>query len=57
VSEHPAAEWAHDKARRKQQGCVELLHDRIGIREELASEIEREGCVGVEIVPFDQIAD
>lgn len=57
VSEHPAAKRAHDKAGREQQRCVELLHDRIGIREELASEIEREGGVGVEIVPFDQIAD
>ena len=57
VSEHPAAERAHDKAGREQKRCVELLYDRIGIREELAGEIEREGGVGVEIVPFDQIAD
>ena len=57
VSEHPAAERAHQEASREQQCCVELLHDRIGIRKEIAGEIEREGGVGVEVVPFDQIAD
>src|SRR5262249_16517410 len=39
------------------QRCIELLNDRIGMGKEIAGEIEREGCVGVEVVPFDQIAD
>jgi hypothetical protein len=57
VSEHPAAERTHQEAGREQQCCVELLYDRIGIRKEIAGEIKREGGVGVEVVPFDQIAD
>jgi hypothetical protein len=57
VSEHPAAERAHEEAGREQQRSVELLHDRIGVRKEIAGEIEGEGSVGVEVVPFDQIAD
>src|SRR6185312_17275923 len=36
---------------------VELLHDRIAVREECRREIQRKRGVGVEIVPLDQIAD
>jgi hypothetical protein len=35
---------------------IELLHDGVGVREEGRREIQREGGVGVEVVPFDEIA-
>src|SRR4051794_7356949 len=57
IAEHPAAERPHDKTDRKQHRRVELLHHRIGVREEGGREIKREGRVGVEVVPLDQIAD
>ena len=57
IAEHPAADRPHDEARRKQHRGVELLHHRIGIGEKGRREIKREGRVGVEIVPLDQIAD
>ena len=57
MAEQPAADRAHDEAEREQDGGVQLLHDRIVAGEERAGEIEREGRVGVEVVPLDQIAD
>ena len=36
---------------------VQLLDDRIAAGEERAGEIEREGGVGVEVVPLDEVAD
>ena len=57
MAEQPAADRTHDEAEREQDRGVQLLDDRIGARKERAGEIEREGGVGVEVVPLDQIAD
>ena len=57
VAEQPAAERAHQEGRGEQHGGVELLHHGIAVREEGRREIQRERRIGVEIVPFDEIAD
>jgi hypothetical protein len=57
VAEQPAADGAHDEADGEQDSGVELLHDGVVAREERAREIQREGRVGIEIVPLDQVAD
>ena len=56
-AEQPAAERPHQEGGGEQHRRVELLHHRIGVREERGREIQRESGVGVEIVPFDEIAD
>jgi hypothetical protein len=55
-AEKPAAQRAHQEGRGEQHGRIELLDDRIIGREEGRREIQREGGVGIEVVPFDQIA-
>jgi hypothetical protein len=56
-AEQPAAERAHQECRREQHRGVELLHHGIAVRKERRRKIQRERGVGVEIVPFDEIAD
>ena len=57
VAEQPAADRPHDEAEREEDRGVELLDDRVAAGEERAGEIEREGRVGVEVVPLDEVAD
>ncbi len=56
LPEQKAAQRPDEKARRKEERDIKLLHDWIGRREKRACKIEGEGGIGVEIVPFDQIA-
>src|SRR5262249_2473517 len=35
---------------------VQLLHDRIALREELGREVKSECRIGVKIIPFDEIS-
>ncbi|MHC2257627.1 hypothetical protein ACVILK_007319 [Bradyrhizobium embrapense] len=56
-AEQPAAERSHQEGGGEQHGGIELLHHRIAVREERRREIQCERRVGVEIVPFDEIAD
>ncbi len=55
LPEQPAADRPHHESDRKQEGGIELLHHRIFVREERRGEIEGEGGIGEEVVPFDQI--
>jgi hypothetical protein len=57
VSEQPAAEGTHQEGRGEQHGGIELLHHRIAVRKECRREVQRKRRVGVEIIPFDEIAD
>src|SRR5438105_7493291 len=56
-TEQPAAQRPHQEGCRKQHGSVELLHHWIAVWEECRREVKRERRVGVEIIPFDEIAD
>ena len=56
IAEQPAAERAHQEGGGEQHGRIELLHDGIAVRKEGRCEIQRESGVGVEVVPFDEIA-
>ncbi len=56
IAEQPAAERPHQEGGGKQHGRIELLNDGVGVREEGRREIQGEGGVGVEVVPFDEIA-
>ncbi len=56
IAEQRAAERAHEKCRGEEGGRRELLRERIGLRKEGAGEIERKRRIGVNIIPFDQIA-
>src|SRR5215469_16912279 len=57
VSEQPSADRPHHEAYGKQNRGVQLLDDRIAARKERIREIQREGGVRIEVVPFDKIAD
>jgi hypothetical protein len=57
VAEQPAAERPHQEGRCEQHSGVELLHHRVAVRKEGRREVERERRVGVEVIPFDEIAD
>jgi hypothetical protein len=57
MAEQPSPEWTHQEPGGEQDGGVQLLHNEILGGEEMRREIEREGGVGVKIVPFDEIAD
>src|SRR5437868_272153 len=56
-TEQPAAQRPHQEGCRKQHGSVELLHHWIAVWEECRREVKRERRIGVEIIPFDEIAD
>lgn len=56
-AEQPAAERPHQEGGGEQHGGIELLHHRVAVGKERRREIQREGGVGVEIIPFDEIAD
>src|SRR4051812_33257357 len=57
MAEQPAADRAHDEPEREQDGGVQLLDDRVVAGKERAREVQREGRVGIEVVPLDEIAD
>ena len=57
IAEQPSAQRTHQEPRREEQRGIELLHHWVGIREEGAREVEREGRISIKVVPFDQIAD
>ena len=57
IAEQPAAERPHQEGRGEQHCGIELLHHGVAVREEDRREIQRERRIGVEIVPFDEIAD
>src|SRR5262245_8813047 len=57
MSEQPAADRPHDEADRKQDSGIELLGDGVISREKRICEIQRKRGVGVDVVPFDEIAD
>src|SRR3954470_7759559 len=57
ITEYPAAERPHQETRREKKRRIKLLHHGIGRWEEGAGEIKRESRVGVEIIPFNEIAD
>src|SRR5262245_66033052 len=57
MSEQPAPDRSHDKAYGKQDRGIELLYDGIFTRKERTREVEREGGVGVEIIPLHQVAN
>src|SRR5580704_13303566 len=56
VAKQPSAQRTHQESQCEKKPGVKLLHQRIGIREESASEIERKRRVCVKIIPLDQIA-
>src|SRR6202011_3518489 len=47
----------HQEGRGEQHRRIELLYDGIAVRKECRREVKRERRVGVEIIPFDEIAD
>jgi hypothetical protein len=57
MSEQPSADGTHDETEREEDRGVQLLDDGIRAGKERAGKIEREGGIGVEVVPLDQIAD
>ena len=57
IAEQPATEGTHQKGSGEQHGCVELLHHRIAVGEEGRRKIQRERGIGIEVVPFDEIAN
>ncbi len=57
MSKQPASDRTHQESGREQHRYVELLHHDVLTREEGTGEIERESGIGVEIEPFDQVAD
>jgi len=57
MTEQPAADRPDDEADCEQDRGVQLLDDGIVPGKEGAGEVQRERRVGVEVVPFDEIAD
>ena len=57
VAKQPAAERAHEERGGEQDRRVELLYDRIALGKKRRREVKRERRVGVEIIPFDEVAD
>jgi hypothetical protein len=57
VTEPPATEGTDDEAEGKEDRGIQLLNDRIVTGKEGAGEEQREGGVGVEVVPLDEIAN
>src|SRR5579863_4395669 len=57
IAEQPSAKGTHQEGCSEQHRGVELLHDRITVREESRRKVERESGIGVKIIPLDQIAD
>ena len=57
VAEQPATNRAHEETDREEDGGVQLLDDGIAAGEERRGEVQRERGIGIEIVPFDQVAD
>jgi hypothetical protein len=56
-AEQPAAQRTHQERGGEQHGSIELLHHGIAVWKECGRKVQRERRIGVEIVPFDQIAD
>jgi hypothetical protein len=56
VAEEPATDRPHQESCGEKHRGIELLHDRIVAGKERRGEIQRKRRVGVEIVPFDEIA-
>ncbi len=57
VAEDQAADRPHEEGNGEQRGGRELLHDGVALREEGAGEIKRERRIGVDVIPFEQIAE
>src|SRR2546423_14337573 len=57
MSEKPAADRPDNEAQREQQRRVQLLDDGIVAWEKRTGEVQREGGVHVEVVPFDEVPD
>jgi len=57
VTEQPSPQRPNQETRRKQQRSIKLLYDRVRVGEECTSEIQREGCISVEVIPLNEIAN
>lgn len=57
MPKQPPAERTHQEAGGERDRRVELLYDGVLRGEERRREMQRESGIGIEIIPFDEIAD
>ncbi len=56
IAEKQAADRPHEEGYGKERRGGQLLRHRIGLGEERAGEIERESRIGIDVIPFDEVA-